>query len=136
MPVDAPEQTTERSTADSPPGVGVFIQRIVRSLFNLLELEWEIIVLRLRAAIGVAIMRVFLAAAAFALAVAGIVFLEIAVFKALAAVCPVTGVCLIFAFGHLTVAAALLVWMLRAKAGRRSPGSAGDERPPSKEREQ
>lgn len=73
-----------------------------------MELEWQIIGLRLLGHLRGIFLRVCLLAVVAVLALAGVVFLEVALFRLLLPVGGVIFACLLFAGFHLLLAAVLL----------------------------
>lgn len=121
-----------------PPNTGAsqnYGGRIGRGLLDVIELEVQIITLRLLLAMRDAMVRACLAAAAIVLAIAGLVFLEIAVFHALERLMSVSWVFVIFAGAHFLLAGVAVFLAFRPiKAGRSgkpvmgsSPAKHGDQ---------
>ncbi len=108
MAVDTTEDTVTDS-AESPGAGREFSRRIFRAVLDVIELEVQIITLRLLVTLRDAMVRVCLAVAAVILALAGVVFLEIAIFRACEGLVPTIWVFLIFAIGHLLLAGGLVL---------------------------
>jgi hypothetical protein len=119
MAVDAAEEPSTESVQPPIPGAGgAYARRILRAVLDVIELEFQIITLRILVAMREVVVRTCLALAAVAFALAGVVFLEIAIFRALAHVVPVIWVWFIFAIGHLILAGSLVFLAARpADAG-------------------
>ena len=112
------ENTVDESTNDSAqhsrPGAGrYYSQRILRAILDVIELEVQIMTLRLLSAMRDAVVRVCMAVGAIILALAGTVFLEIAIFRAVEELLPIDWVFLIFAIVHLVFAGGLVFLAIR-----------------------
>ncbi len=124
MAVEPAEDRTESPAENSAPGAGrAYTRRIFRALLDVIELEAQIITLRLLAALTDVLLRTVLLAGAIAMALAGVVFLEIAIFQALDKLVPVLWVFVIFAIGHLALAGGLVLIASRPVREKSSEGS-------------
>ena len=105
MAVDTAEDHTTEPVEPSAAGAGRdYARRIGRALLDLLELEVQIIILRLLAPMRDAVVRACFAAAGIVLGLAGLAFLEIAVFQAVERLIPLVWVFFVFAVAHLLLA--------------------------------
>ncbi len=98
---DHPPESVKPPTAGAGQAYG---RRIGRALLDVIELEVQIITLRLLSAMRDAMVRACLAAAGVVLGIAGLVFLEIALFHALERSIPILWVFVIFAAAHFLLA--------------------------------
>lgn len=114
MAVDTVEEHATDSEYPPRPGAGrYYSQRILRALLDVIELEAQIITLRLLSAMRDAVVRACLVAGGVLLSLLGAVFLEIAIFQTLERFIPVVGVFLIFAVVHLLLAGILIFIAVR-----------------------
>jgi|GEM_PF-5778055 hypothetical protein len=121
MAVDTAEDRTTESAQPPTPGAGrYYSRRILRALLDVIELEVQIIVLRILSAMRDAAVRVCMGAAAIILGLAGVVFLEIAIFQAVEHLLPIAWVFLIFAIVHLAVAGGLAFMAARPMRSKAS----------------
>ena len=126
MAVDTAEDHTTESAQPPTPGAGrYYSRRILRALLDVIELEVQIITLRLLSAMRDAVIRVCMAAAAIILGLAGVVFLEIAIFRAVERLFPIVWVFLIFAVVHLVLAGGLV--FMAARPMRSNDSCAADK---------
>ena len=101
MAVDTAEDRTTESAQPPTPGAGRhYSRRILRALLDVIELEVQIITLRLASAMRDAVVRLCLALGGIVLGLTGLVFFEIAIFQAFQRLIPVIWVFLIFAAVH------------------------------------
>jgi len=114
MAVDTAEDRTTESAQPPTPGAGrYYSRRILRALLDVIELEVQIITLRLLWVMRDAVVRVCMAAGAIILGLTGVVFLEIAIFQAVEHLLPIVWVLLIFAIVHLVLAGGLVFMATR-----------------------
>ncbi len=121
MAVDTGEDRTTESAQPPTPGAGrYYSRRILRALLDVIELEVQIITLRLVSAIRDAVVRACMAVGAIILGLAGAVFLEIAIFQAVERLLPIVWVFLIFAVVHLVLAGGLVFMAARPMRSKAS----------------
>jgi hypothetical protein len=121
MAVDTVEDHATDSGDPPSPGAGrYYSQRILRALLDVIELEAQIITLRLLSAMRDAVIRACLVIGGILLSLLGAVFLEIAIFQTLERFIPVVGVFLIFAVVHLLFAGILIFIAVRPTPTRGS----------------
>ncbi|MGC8625309.1 MAG: hypothetical protein ACP5I8_10020 [Phycisphaerae bacterium] len=124
MPVDSAEESTTKAAKASTSETGYnFVRRIARSILEVIELEVQIIALRLLAILRDILVQICLLFAAAALAVTGVVFLEITIFKGFQTFIPTLWVLLIFGIGHLLLAGGL-VFLASRSGNSLGPGNA------------
>ena len=105
MVVNTAEEHTTEPVQPSAAGVGTaYGSRILRAFLDVIELEAQIITLKLLAAMRDAAVRACLVAAGIMLAAAGLVFMEIAVFQTIERLIPTVWVFFVFAVTHLVLA--------------------------------
>ncbi|MDA8375533.1 MAG: phage holin family protein [Planctomycetia bacterium] len=132
MPADSAEESTTQADKASTARTGHdFIRRLVRAMLEIMELEVQIMALRLLAILRDILVQMGLLCAAVVLALTGMVFLEITIFKGLQTFIPTLWVLLIFGLGHLLLAGGLV--FLVSRSGN-SHGAAKAEKSPSQER--
>lgn len=119
MAVDTAEDRTTESVQPPTPGAGrYYSRRILRALLDVIELEVQIITLRLASAMRDAVVRLCLALGGIVLALTGLVFFEIAIFQAFQRLIPVIWVFVIFAAVHLLLAGILVFMAARPLASK------------------
>lgn len=108
-----------------PRSAGSFtLKSLVAKILRLFEIQAQIISLRLAATMREVILTAILALAAIFLLLLGLIFLYVAVFKALLLVMGAIAVCLIFAAVHLVGALVILLAMKHRRGGGRTVAAA------------
>lgn len=119
MAVDTAEDRTTESAQPPTPGAGRhYSRRILRALLDVIELEVQIITLRLASAMRDAVVRLCLALGGIVLGLTGLVFFEIAIFQAFQRLIPIIWVFVVFAAVHLLLAGILVFLAARPLASR------------------
>ncbi len=110
---------TETDRSGHIPYTFRLLYRLWRTAAEIVELEWQIIGLRLLGQLRGIFLRVCLLAVVVMLAMAGVVFLEVVLFRLLLPVGGVIFACLLFAGFHLLLAA-ILLFAIRGDSRRRT----------------